>query len=150
MPRKAKPVSTMDRHNTKKEIAVRQGVETRLQGDTSVVCPDYLTNEQRMVFESVVKHYIEAGILSSVDSMALSVFCVAINRLFEIEAQINKGERDPFDSKVVAARSKYEATVRWGCAEFCLSPQARAKIGSLFAAKTKDIEDPLLEALKDG
>ena len=53
-----------------------------------------------------------------------------------------------FDSKVTATRAKYEATMWRGCSEFCLSPQARAKIGSLFTAKRKDEADPLMEALK--
>ena len=53
-----------------------------------------------------------------------------------------------FDRKVTATRAKYESTMWRGCNEFCLSPQARAKIGSLFTAKRKDETDPLMEALK--
>ena len=47
------------------------------------------------------------------------------------------------------ARAKYQSDLWRGCNELCLSPQARAKIGSLAAQKQKEKKDPLLAALSD-
>ena len=45
------------------------------------------------------------------------------------------------------ARAKYQSDLWRGCNELCLSPQARAKIGSLAAQKQKKETDPLLSVL---
>ena len=47
------------------------------------------------------------------------------------------------------SRAKYQADLWRGCNELCLSPQARAKLGSLAAQKAKEQRDPLMDALKD-
>ena len=49
----------------------------------------------------------------------------------------------------VYKRQKYQSDLWRGCNELCLSPQARAKIGSLAAQKQKKEKDPLLAALSD-
>ena len=148
MARPAKPLEVSTGARTKEEIAIRTAISKNLAGNQEIVCPDYLSSNQREIFDEIVEHFIEAGILSSIDSIALSELCVAIDRLIDIETRINSGKLDMFDSKVTATRAKYEATARHGYSEFCMTPQARAKIGSLFMAKRKDEADPLMEALK--
>ena len=148
MARPAKPMEVSTGARTKEEIAIRTAISKNLAGNQDIACPDYLSSNQRKIFDGIVDHFIEAGILSSIDSITLSEFCIAIDRLRDIETKINSGELDMFDSKVTATRAKYESTMWRGCNEFCLSPQARAKIGSLFTAKRKDETDPLMEALK--
>lgn len=54
-----------------------------------------------------------------------------------------------FDSALMGARSRYQSDMWKGCSELCLSPQARAKIGSLAAQAVKQKEDPLLKLLMD-
>lgn len=147
MPRAAKPLSASTGARTKKAIATRSKIEADLKGKTDIQCPEYLTESQARVFWDVVEHYVDAGITSAIDSMTLAVFAVALDRLVDIETRINNGELDRFDSKVTATRAKYESTVWKGCNEFCLSPQARAKLGSVMATNKKEAADPLLAAL---
>ena len=86
-------------------------------------------------------------ILSSVDDITLAQFCVAVDRLRTIEMMVNRDNGYLFDSKLMSTRAGYEKTMWRGCNEFCLSPQARAKFGSLAVGKAKDATDPLAEAL---
>lgn len=52
-----------------------------------------------------------------------------------------------FDTKLMGTRAKYEGTLWRGCNELCLSPQARAKIGSIAMSKRKEEQDPLIAIL---
>ena len=54
-----------------------------------------------------------------------------------------------FDATLMGARTRYSNDFWKGCSEFCLSPQARAKIGSLAAQAAKTKEDPLLKVLEN-
>lgn len=49
----------------------------------------------------------------------------------------------------MASKDKYTKDLYRCCNELCLSPQARAKIGSLNLTASKNKEDPLLNALKE-
>ena len=53
------------------------------------------------------------------------------------------------DSSYMATKDKYTKDLYRCCNELCLSPQARAKIGSLAVQAAKQREDPLLKALRD-
>ena len=122
--------------------------ELRLQAYLSLHEPYHLlTDGQAEIFDVIVKHCVAAGILSSVDDIALAQFCVAVDRLRTIEMMVNRDNGYLFDSKLMSTRAGYEKTMWRGCNEFCLSPQARAKIGSLAVGKAKDATDPLAEAL---
>jgi len=143
----AKPAKMAKGHNTRADIQARTEMDKRLIGSQDITCPDDLTPMQREIFETVVAHFIDANIVSAIDSMTLAVFAIALDRLMTIEREINRGHLDPFDSKVTATRAKYESTVWKGCNEFCLSPQARAKLGSVMTAKRKEAADPLMEAM---
>ena len=147
MARPAKSIAVSARNNTKEDIALRTEIETQLKGDSVPECPDWLTEGQAEIFDVIVKHCVAAGILSSVDDIALAQFCVAVDRMRTIEMMVNRNVNCLFDSKLMSTRTGYERTMWRGCNEFCLSPQARAKIGSLAVGKAKDAADPLAEAL---
>lgn len=149
MARPAKAIDVATGARTKEEIQARQEMESALRGAGAPVCPDWLSDAQRAIFLEICTHYAEAGILSGLDYMSLSSFAVAVDRLHDIEIMVNEEPGLLMDSKLMTARKNYEATMWRGCSEFCLSPQARAKIGSLATAKAKEQSDPLLAVLAE-
>ena len=72
---------------------------------------------------------------------------VAISRVRQINAMINGNDKLLMEASLQSTRAKYQADMWRGCSELCLSPQARAKIGSLAAQSIKQKEDPLMKAV---
>ena len=91
----------------------------------------------------------ECGILGSLDVYILTSCAIAIDRLENIERRVNEDESLMSDSALMATKDKYTKDLYRCCNELCLSPQARAKIGSLAAQAAKQREDPLLKALRE-
>jgi len=148
MGRPAKSVALADGARAAEDVFERKRIEEELVGGGEIACPDWLSEEQRRLFLAIVEHYREAGILSALDESSLAQYCVAVIRVQEIEILVNANRNLLFDSKLMTTRKNYMDTMWRGCSEFCLSPQARAKIGSLSVAKSKEEADPLLEALR--
>ena len=148
MGRPAKSVKVATGARAKEEVALRQEIEENLRGGTGMPAPpDWLTEEQRALFNRIVTQYMDADILAALDAVSLAQFCVAVDRLQYIETEINRSPELLNNREFMNARRGYESTMWRGCTEFCLSPQARAKIGSLAVAKLRDSEDPLAAAL---
>lgn len=148
MARPAKAITTATGVRTKEEVAFRRGIETSLRGEGGIpVCPDYLTEPQRKVFDFILENLIASDIVSSLDVFTLANTAVAIDRLQGIEMQINEDPELLISSKLMQSRKVYESTMWRGVNELCMSPQARAKIGSLMTNKAKDDVDPLVAAL---
>ena len=148
MGRPAKSVKVATGARSAEEVAMRKEIEERLRGGSGKPeAPDWLNEAQRVLFNRIVTQYMDADILAALDAVSLAQFCVAVDRLQYIETEINKDPELLNAREFMNARRGYESTMWRGCTEFCLSPQARAKIGSLAAAKLRDAEDPLAAAL---
>jgi len=148
MGRPAKAVTVATGARTKEEISQRLEIEKTLRGDGGVpVCPGWLTPEQAGIFEMIVHEFAAAELLASLDAISLASFCVAVDRLQYIEMAVNEDPGLLQNRDLMNARRGYESTMWRGCTEFCLSPQARAKIGSLAVSARKEAEDPLAAAL---
>ena len=150
MARPAKSTKVKSGTITKEEEATRSEIEDRLRGKSEKLePPDYLTDEQKKIFGFVCENLVEAEILSNLDVYVLCSLSIAVSRLQQIEQMVNDMPEYLFDTALMGARSKYQSDMWRGCNELCLSPQARAKIGSLAAQAIKHKEDPLLKALMD-
>ena len=150
MARPAKSTRVKTGTITKEEEAVRTAIEDHLRGDISKLePPDNLTEDQKEIFEFIVEKLADAEILSALDEYVLCSTVIAISRLRQIEKMVNDIPEYLFDSALMGARSRYQSDMWKGCSELCLSPQARAKIGSLAAQAVKQKEDPLLKLLMD-
>lgn len=148
MARPAKAINTQSRHNTKEEIAKRQEVETKLKGSSDKISPPaYLTREQKTLFMYIVKELDASGILGNLDIFILSTCAIAIDRLQSIEKQINANISLLGDRALMSANEKYTKDLYRCCSELSLSPQARAKIGSINVQAEMKAKDPLLEIL---
>lgn len=129
---------------------VRQDVEDKLRGDnTPPAPPDNLTADQRVIFQFIVAGLVASDILGQLDVFVLESTAVAIDRLRYINSLIDVKPDLVMHTGLQGARSKYQSDLWRGCNELCLSPQARAKIGSLAAQKGKEKKDPLMAALSD-
>lgn len=150
MARPCKPIETQSRHNTKEEIEARKNQEEKLKGlADKIKPPKYLNKEQKKIFKYIVDELKASGILSNLDIYVLATCSIAISRLIEIETQINEDIKNLWDKSLMSSKDKYTKDFFRCCNELSLSPQARAKIGSLALQNREKEEDPLIKALKD-
>lgn len=149
MARPCKPIETQSRHNTKKEIEERKKQEEMLKGlADKIKPPSYLNKEQKKIFRYIVDQLKASGILSNLDVYVLSTCSIAISRLVEIEKKINDDISNLWDKDLMSSKDKYTKDFFRCCNELSLSPQARAKIGSLALQAKEKEEDALIKALK--
>lgn len=149
MGRPAKSVKTQSRHNTKSEEKERLETEEKLRGKSDKLKPPtYLSKSQKKVFKWIKAELEESGILSNLDVYILTQFSIAVDRLQNIEMKINDNFDLVFDKELMSSKDKYTKDLYRCCNELCLSPQARAKIGSLNINAQKEKNDPLMQALK--
>lgn len=130
----------------------RNEVENKLRGEAvKPEAPEYLTDDQKKVFRFIVDNLADGDILGKLDVFVLESTAVAVDRLRSINEMVNKDQDLMFSTSLMGARSKFQSDLWRGCNELCLSPQARAKIGSLSAAAAggKDKKDPLMAALEE-
>ena len=148
MGRAPKPVKTTEGANTKREIQTRIAVEDKLAGvGISSVPPLDFSENRAIIYKWLYEALEPSGVLSILDSATFKQACVIIDRLNELDAMID--ELGVANKELRMARSDYFNQYLKVCAELCLSPAARAKMGTLVANKVKD-EDPLLSALGGG
>jgi P27 family predicted phage terminase small subunit len=145
MARPAKIIDVQTSHNTKKDIEKRAKIEEELKGENAVLPPEYLTDEQKEIFKRIVG--VLKDMLGELDVYVLSEAAVTIDRLRIIEEKINADDALIIDKDVVVARKTYVQEFFRCCNELCLSPQSRAKIGSLATARKEKETDPLLKLL---
>ena len=149
MARPCKPIETQSRHNTKKEIEERKKQEEMLKGLADKIKPPlHLNKEQKKIFKYIVEQLKASGILSNLDIYVLSTCSIAISRLIDIEHKINEDINNLWDKDLMSSKDKYTKDFFRCCNELSLSPQARAKIGSLSLQVKKQEEDPVVKALK--
>ena len=82
------------------------------------------------------------------DGYILATCAIAIDRLEQIEESINGNPTLLSDAAFMASKDKYTKDFFRCCNELCLSPQARAKVGSLASQAVQQQADPLLRELR--
>lgn len=146
MARPAKSVAVSGGGVAKARIRERSEIEETLRGSRDgLQPPDYLTESQRDIFIYVVEEIGAAGILGNLDVYVLAAFAVSVDRLRDVDEYINRHGITDVPKSILAVKDRYSKDFFRGCNELCLSPQARAKIGSLKVAQEKT--DPLRAAL---
>lgn len=148
MARPAKSVNVKTGAISSEEENIRKGIESKLRGASALpLPPDYLTDEQKVIFQHIVDELRESDILGKLDVYALESTAIAISCVRQINDMVNNDASLLSNAKLQSARSKYQSDMWRGANELCLSPQARAKIGSLAAQAVKQKEDPLLKVI---
>ena len=131
-----------------KDRKIRETVEDSIKGkQLSRRAPKNLTVAQGKVYRWLMKRLDPSGMLSELDVKTLSNAAVIICRLDRIDELINTKEENLYDRAFLAARKEYFNQYLQICRELCLSPSARAKMGTLAVNKAKLETDPLLKIL---
>lgn len=151
MARPAKPIELQSRHNTKSDIQKRKEVQDLLKGNAAdLQHPFPLTDSQQEIFDLLVDAYRKADVLGELDSYIIAEGAVVIDRLREIEGRINENPDLMFQDSVRNTRKEYAANFFRICNELGLSPQSRAKLGSLAVKKDQEDNDPILKIFRRG
>lgn len=150
MARPAKSVKVKTGDIAAGEEALRIETEEKLRGKTvELLPPEHLADDQQEIFRYIVEQLRDSDILGRLDVYVLESTAIAIARIRQINRMINDGPALLSDSSLQSTRAKYQTDMWRGANELCLSPQARAKIGSLAAQAAKAKEDPLLKVLEN-
>lgn len=148
MARPAKSVATMVKNLTAEERRIREAEERKLRGlSDKIHPPDYLSERQAEIFWYIVDELSEAGILGNLDVYILSQAAVSIDRLQQMEWEINETPDLLRVASYMSAKNQYSRDFFRCCNELSLSPQSRAKLAGLKAQKEKG-KSPLLQALQ--
>lgn len=133
MARPAKSVSVSSKHLTKAEKDNRSKSEDKLKGQTKKPPspPEWLTDNQKKLFRLIVNELKEADILCRLDEWILRECVIAIDRLEQIERDVNSQSGLIYAKEVVSAVKNYTAILFRCCNELSLSPQSRAKIANI-------------------
>lgn len=150
MARPAKPIELQTRHNTKEEIDRRKKAQDRMKGKAVNVKPPYaLSKGQKKIFGKIKGIYEKCDVLGELDSYILAETAVVIDRLQQIEQMINDAPELLKDKDLMSIRKGYTQDYYRACNELGLSPQSRAKLSGLSAAKDKEENDPILMLFKE-
>lgn len=151
MGRPCKVLESQSRHNTKEEIEERKAAEENLKGSDDKIAkpPKYLNKEQKKIYKYIICELSDTGILRNLDVYILATCAIAVDRLKVIESIINKKPAALLNKDLMSAKDKYTKDLYRCCNELSLSPQSRAKLGSLALSNKEKKEDPLLNVLNE-
>ena len=151
MPRPAKPIELQTCHNTKSDIQKRKFMQNSLKGDNACIVPPYrLSDSQLNIFNKIRDVYNKVDLIGELDIYTLAECAVVIDRLQVLEMMINDNPDLLTDKDIMSIRKGYTQDYYRLCNELGLSPQSRAKLGSLSLQKDKQNNDKLLTLLKVG
>ena len=150
MGRPAKAVATKTAKISKDETEQRLQIEDQLRGDTDkLVPPLYLTEKQIEIFNYILTELETAKVLGNLDLFALSQLSICVDRMQQIEDQINQNMDLILESKLMSARDRYARDFIRLCNEFCMSPQSRAKLSISTVKPGQEKKKTLMELLNE-
>lgn len=149
MARPSKPTAVSNRKIGAAEVAKRKAIESAVRGDDdNLQAPDYLSEPEREVYNFLLGELQPVRILSNVDQPVLERFSTAVVRLREIEAKVRAEGVESMTRDMVTVKNSYIKDFDAGVRELALSPQARAKIGTLTIAAAEKNADPVEKLLE--
>ncbi len=149
MARPAKAINVQSKHNTKAETEKRKIVEDKLRGKSDkLIPPESFTKNQKQIFNFIYKELEASNILSNLDIFVLTNTAITIDRIQQYDKAIAEDSERLYDNVTINNRDRSVREFLRYCTELCLSPQARAKIGSLALSKEKEQADPVLSLIK--
>ena len=132
MGRPAMSAKVTAKHLSDAEMKSKLAAEERLRGKADRLRPPkYLTASQKKIFRFIVGEMQESGVLGNLDVYVLAECSIALDRMQEIESQINSDFSMIASQSLMSAKDKYTRSFFRCCNELCLSPQSRAKIGNI-------------------
>ena len=150
MPRPAKAIAAKTAKISKDETEQRLQIEDNLRGKSDKLIPPlYLTDSQVEIFNYVLAELEEAKVLGNLDLFALSQLSICVDRMQQIERQVNEDPECMTDSKLMQTRDRYARDFLRLCNEFCMSPQSRAKLSISTVKPGQEKKKTLMELLNE-
>lgn len=141
-------VKTTSKMMSKEDKAIRVEIEETLKGaEISRKPPTSLNNRQGDIYVWLYDNLAPAQILSQLDIVTITNACIIIERLEKIDEALENQDAFLMDKSLHAMRKDYFSQYLKICAELCLSPASRAKMGTLAVNAKRAKEDDLLKAL---
>lgn len=151
MARPTKNINLISKNLSEEEEQTRRETEELLRGGNDRIKPhSHLTSFQVEIFNYIVDELAASEILGNLDVYILEACAIAIDRLQDIESMINRDIDNLVNKSLMSAREKYTKDFFRCCNELSLSPQSRAKLGTLNLQQQQDDNDPLLKILNGG
>ena len=150
MARPAKAIAAKTAKISKDETEQRLQIEDQLRGRSDKLLPPlYLTDEQVEIFNYVLEELNEAKVLGNLDLFALSQLSICVDRMQEIEKEINENKTMLLDKTLMQTRDRYARDFIRLCNEFCMSPQSRAKLSISTVKPGHEKKKTLMELLNE-
>lgn len=124
---------------------MKKAMEEQLKGDSQLIPPDYLNEEQVLYFWYIADNLQKAGIIGSIDTFVIAQGAVAIERLSYLEKMGNDNPDMLFNQNFLRCKKQYTADFKEACVNLCLSPSTRAKIANIMVKKQET--NPLMDIL---
>lgn len=127
----------------------RMEAEEKLRGlDDKLIPPSYLTDKQIEIFHYIVEELKASKLLGNLDIFILVTCVIAIDRVQQIERQINEDSNFLLNKQLLVSKDKYTRDFFRCLNELSLSPQSRAKLGNINLLEKEKAEDPVLKVLR--
>ena len=150
MARPAKAIAAKTAKISKDETEQRLQIEGQLRGKSDKLIPPlYLTESQVEIFNYVLTELDEAKVLGNLDLFALSQLAICVDRIQQIEKQINENTDLILENKFMQSRDRYARDFIRLCNEFCMSPQSRAKLSISTVKPGQEKKKTLMDLLNE-
>ena len=150
MGRPAKAIAAKTAKISKDETEQRLQIEDNLRGKADKLIPPlYLTDSQVEIFNYVLSELEEAKVLGNLDLFSLSQLSICVDRMQQIEKEVNENPSAMIDTKLMQTRDRYARDFLRLCNEFCMSPQARAKLSISTVKPGQEKKKTLMELLNE-
>ena len=132
---------------TKNNKAIRLAVENRFRGDRyDETVPEEFDDEETRAYLWLCEVLRPADVLGEPDRHTMKLAAITIARLERLDQMAREDPDLLLDKYYNGARNGYISQYLKFCQQLCLSPGARAKVGSL-VKNQKAAEDPLIKVL---
>lgn len=150
MGRPAKAIAAKTAKISKDETEQRLQIEDNLRGKADKLIPPlYLTDSQVEIFNYILSELEEAKVLGNLDLFSLSQLSICVDRMQQIEKEVNENPSAMIDTKLMQTRDRYARDFLRLCNEFCMSPQARAKLSISTVKPGQEKKKTLMELLNE-
>lgn len=148
-----RPAKAINGNSMKMSLAERKKrteMEEMLRGkNDKLIPPLYLSKSQMDIFNNITEELNASNILGNLDLYILAQTSICIDRLQQIERQINGNPGLLSDSKFMASKDKYSRDFFRCCTELCMSPQSRAKLSISTAKPGEEKKKTLMDILNE-
>lgn len=147
--RPAKSVKVQSGVLSEADTLRRREIEERVRGSADRLGrpPACLNKRQKAVWRWIVGELESAAILSNLDAPLLELASIALDRIRMYDDMIREMPPGRIEGRLIRDRNVIVQEWLRYCNELCLSPQSRAKLGTIAVTAQREADDPIRAAL---